>query len=468
MKKIVLLLSLFLSVCQAAELKWFNGSVEEAFKLAQDKGRPLFVYWGAVWCPPCNQIKKTIFTKAEFQDEAKNFIALYLDGDAPEAQKWGEHFGTVGYPTMMILSPKAQEIYRMPFGLDVNEYVALMKSVRMGMNDLKTLLAKKDKSELEWGILARHSWEQEKVLTPDFAALAQGCQGNYCERFTLLALSSAIDKEVVTDKEMYRGKLTKLLQDKKNVRQNLGFFSFEADKTIRALFAESEYANISQIWLEAVAPFIDDTQLSLDERLSSLYPRIQVAKLGQQKVSPALQQEINRHVSWIDRAAKDEMERQSVMSTAVYLLMEADLLNEAKKMALTELKKSKSPYYFMSYLSSIEKKLGDEKAALTWSRKAWQNATGSATRFQWGTSYLIGAFSQKGEQGDQVLKDLEVITSEILALPDAFQGRNKARFNRLFKTLRETNSAGLEVMRGQCQRFSVHKAGCEGLLKGQG
>lgn len=468
MKKIIIFLSLLFSVCQAAELKWFNGSVEEAFKLALDKERPLFVYWGAVWCPPCNQIKKTIFTKAEFQAEAENFIALYLDGDAPEAQKWGEHFGTVGYPTMMILNPKAQEIYRMPFGLDVKEYVALMKSVRTGMSDMKTLLAKKEKSKLEWGLLARHSWEQEKVLAPDFAQLARDCQGNYCERFSLLAISSAIEKEVVTDKEMYREKLTKLLQNPKLVRQNLGFFSFEADKTIRALFVESEYGKTSQLWLEAVSPFIDDNQLSLDERLSSLYPRIQMAKLVQQKVSPELQQEIMRHVSWIDRAAKDEMERQSVMSTAVYLLMEADLLKEAKKMALGELKKSKSPYYFMSYLSSIEKKGGDEKAALTWSREAWQNATGSATRFQWGTSYLIGAFKQKGQQGNQVIKDLEIITSEILALPDAFQGRNKARFSRLIKTMKETNQEALEVMRGQCHRFSIHKMSCEGLLKSEG
>ena len=52
--------------------------------------KPLFLYWGAVWCPPCNQIKKTIFTRREFQEKMKLFLPVYLDGDTKSAQIWGE------------------------------------------------------------------------------------------------------------------------------------------------------------------------------------------------------------------------------------------------------------------------------------------------------------------------------------------------------------------------------------------
>ena len=31
---------------------WFEGSVEEAFNRSKQLDKPLFLYWGAVWCPP--------------------------------------------------------------------------------------------------------------------------------------------------------------------------------------------------------------------------------------------------------------------------------------------------------------------------------------------------------------------------------------------------------------------------------
>ena len=49
--------------------------------------KPVFLYWGAEWCPPCAQIKSTIFNKREFQERTRLFVPVYLDGDTPSAQK---------------------------------------------------------------------------------------------------------------------------------------------------------------------------------------------------------------------------------------------------------------------------------------------------------------------------------------------------------------------------------------------
>jgi len=35
------------------EIAWFDGSIDQAFALARAQDKPLFLYWGAVWCPPC-------------------------------------------------------------------------------------------------------------------------------------------------------------------------------------------------------------------------------------------------------------------------------------------------------------------------------------------------------------------------------------------------------------------------------
>ena len=46
---------------QKPAIAWYQGSVQEAFSSALAKDKPVFLYWGAVWCPPCQEIKQTVF-----------------------------------------------------------------------------------------------------------------------------------------------------------------------------------------------------------------------------------------------------------------------------------------------------------------------------------------------------------------------------------------------------------------------
>ncbi|MCH6552301.1 MAG: thioredoxin family protein [Planctomycetes bacterium] len=96
--------------------------VQQAFDLAEREGKPLFLYWGAVWCPPCNQIKSTIFSQRAFIEKTKLFVPVYLDGDTESAQIWGERLDVWGYPTMLVLSPEGREVMRMPTGLQLEEF----------------------------------------------------------------------------------------------------------------------------------------------------------------------------------------------------------------------------------------------------------------------------------------------------------------------------------------------------------
>jgi thiol:disulfide interchange protein len=107
-------------------ISWFSGDVDAAFAAARTQHKPVFLYWGAIWCPPCHQIKATVFTRPDFIEKTGQFIAVYLDGDDPGAQKAADQFNVTGYPTLVVLNEKREEITRIASGMDLSLYASVL------------------------------------------------------------------------------------------------------------------------------------------------------------------------------------------------------------------------------------------------------------------------------------------------------------------------------------------------------
>src|SRR5689334_4158184 len=100
-----------------------DAEVDKAFALAKQSGKPVFLYWGAVWCPPCNQVKATLFSRPDFVERSRAFVPVYVDGDKPGAQKVAARFKVSGYPTMILFKPDGTEVTRLPGEVDPERYL---------------------------------------------------------------------------------------------------------------------------------------------------------------------------------------------------------------------------------------------------------------------------------------------------------------------------------------------------------
>ena len=399
--------------------RWVEGDVEAAFASARSADKPVFLYWGAEWCPPCAQIKSTIFNKREFQERARLFVPVYLDGDTPSAQKHGERFGVVGYPTMILFRPDGTEITRLPGGVDVARYATILDVALRDARPVKDILAAAQSggevSANDWRLLAYYSWgtdadgralPQEQRL-PALRTLAARCPAElpgecarlFFEYLDAAAAESTPEKSALDGLERAdaRRKLLALLSSPSVQATNVDHLLYGAKDVVALLSAAGspERRELTRAWgaaLDQVGAPANAARLSAPEQLLLVRARVMLARLDapDAPLPPALLDQARQAVAEVDRKTTDGYARQAAINAAANLYWEAGLTDDANTLLTAELEKSKSPYYFMLDLADLSAKAGRKQEAVQWLARAYEGAKGPATRFQWGYNYLVG------------------------------------------------------------------------------
>ena len=468
------------------EIAWHAGDVDSAFAAARAEGKPVLLYWGADWCPPCSRLKATVFRHPEFVDRTRLFVAVSLDGDEPGAQRLGEQFGVSGYPTVIVLSPDREEITRISTFMEMNQYVhaldvALAATQPASAAYAAVLSGVATDSDLR--LLAYYSWGQDRerlVAESELPATLQALEAAYpphlaMEKSRLFmaylatqAYPSSGDDEVppLTGDELRRARsrLLEILDDSAMLQANLLYFVYGAHR-IFSLVAEpldADAETLADSWEAALARIREDPGTSAVDRIGTLHGTLCLFR-ARHAASPKrlahvvhfgsstfqvrtaappkrLVRAVRRAVREAEREITDPYARMSLFGAAYSALSVAGLDDEAYYFMTREVERSHSPDYVMLALARAAWWYPSE--ALSWAERAWQEVSGPATRFERGSRYVRMLVRLRPDAEGRIEHATIALFQEVSAARDAFFHRTVGSMRRLETELREWNVDG--------------------------
>jgi thioredoxin-like negative regulator of GroEL len=441
-----------------------DADIERAFAQARAEKKPLLLYWGAAWCPPCNQLKATLFNRQDFIERSRALVAVHIDGDLPGAQKLGGRFKVRGYPTMLLLAPDGTELTRLPGEVDPPQVMALLQTGLSGGRPVAALLAQaragKPLTGNEWRSLAFYGWEidEARLVSADqraalLAQLAAACPASEAEaatRLLLKALAESGEGRGLKPDAARRDRVLALLADPVASRAQMDVLVNAAPDITQALAPAlgAERDRLAAAFDSALRRLQADASLSRGDRLSALAARVGLARLGLPAdtrvpaLPPALLAEVKAQVARDDREITDAYERQAVVTGGAATLAEAGLWADSDALLGANLARSHSPYYLMSQLASNARKQGRTADALRWSEQAWTRSEGPATRLQWGASFVAALVELAPQDEARIERTAAQLFTEAGQDSAAFHERSARSLQRVGTLLAKWNTQG--------------------------
>ncbi len=471
----------------APGIAWFKGDVEAAFASAKVSNKPVLLYWGAQWCPPCKQLKSAVFNRPDFIEKSKMFVAVYLDGDLPDAQKWGDEFRVTGYPTVVVFKPDGTEITRIAGNMDLTLYAGVLDNALGDVRPVKDVIELAVKGEAPLAAddcrrLAYHAFglEDEGVFPPAklqlaFENAAHTCPADLTRERARLHIRAA-EQAVQQQKDVLKsgGKADKALTvaivrvNELLANKPLALANADALRGLRTEFFLAARQTLPQLaptlrerWMAIADAATANPEFAPVDQLAAQLMKITAAK------AYAADGKVPTDVRSVALATADKMlavkqepyVRAGVVNSAINIYIALDDLQRARDLLALEATTSNTPYYYLGDLADVEEQLGNIDRSVELLAEAYAKAKGPASRFQWGYNYLDGLLRMKPDD----LATIEKVGAQVIAEldgPNRIHRRTLSRLNKLDAKLTEWSTTAARGTVADHLRASVTRA-CE-------
>jgi thioredoxin-related protein len=453
-----------------ANIDWFEGSVEQAFAAAAAQNKPVLLYWGAVWCPYCQDLKAYVFSRRDVQEKLQLFVPVYLDGDDPGAQKWGETFAVAGYPTVLALLPDRTELARIAGGMDVSVYADTLDLVLGDVRPLNAVLASLDEpgtalSPDDCARLAFNGWALDDYPTPAderqiagaLSTAAASCPADARierARLTVIAAAYAADADAMAIEagdpppaQLVRlvDASTQLLADHALAASIADALQYLGDEffAVTAAHAPARADALLEDWSAAMDSVASDAHYTEGDRLLALNGKLAAVKVlsADGQIPAELAADAKRRMQEAFERVGHTPGRPGLVNAAINLLVTLDDAAGAFAIAEQEMKTSKTPYYYMGDMAALEEMMGHDADAIDWFERAYRASEGPATRFEWGTDYVRGLIRLRPND-DAAIRAAAIAVLGELDGPERIYRRSRGRLETLDTSLREWNAGG--------------------------
>ena len=377
--------------------------VEAALSEATQAAKPILIYWGATWCQPCNQLKGQIIQHPGFEIDTEKWVKIYIDGDSLGAQAWGEKFGIINYPTVLLLDSNATERQRFSEVGNYADFKARLSRSQSEAVDFENLVERAltgEATEVEWNAVAQGARDHYQLTgLYDTALLAKlipvhkrcpRLESIDCDALAYALITAALEAPAHSEQGIdalqdiaWLHLWNKLAGSPEMAIRYASHFQYIPGSLLTRLALFEEQKDIAETLPGLVATF---HKLFKDEAL----PRKIRHNAGVAffQLSKAIFPEKDFSDKWfrdweaLASTPASKSDKRLIFPTLVKFLAKAGRTEQAEALIRRELSDDPSAWYQFYLLARSLAKLGDIPAATRLLKESWTIAPGRTTLLQ--------------------------------------------------------------------------------------
>jgi thioredoxin-related protein len=107
----------------------FQALYQSALEQGKKAGKPVILIFSASWCPPCQQMKKSVYPSDTIKPFHDKFVWAYLDADEAANQKPQQKYGVSGIPHIEIVDGEGTSLGQLVGGTTPASFAKTLEGV---------------------------------------------------------------------------------------------------------------------------------------------------------------------------------------------------------------------------------------------------------------------------------------------------------------------------------------------------